>query len=326
MSRIRRAVGRARPAAAATSDSVIGRPVRAEGGDHVDAAGDRLDEVRGVRAAGHGGSLVALSALRTGADVFRRTKPREPLDGATSWTGKVTPTDVTSAMRTCVRSRRTPCRSSRPAGRWSSATGPCCPWTTAAACSTGADVLVVGERIEAVGPALPAPEGTLEIDATGGIVMPGHDRHPPAHVADRDARLRRGLDADPVLRLVLPGARQDLPPAGHPRRQPAVRDRVARRRRHHHRGLVARAADHRARRRRGGRAAGGAGPVRPRLRQHPGRAVGVVGAAGVPRLRVPADHARATTCSASRWPSTSPATRPSRSGPRSRWPASSARR
>ena len=37
----------------------------------------------------------------------------------------------------------------------------------------GADVLVVGERIEAVGPALPAPEGTLEIDATGGIVMPG---------------------------------------------------------------------------------------------------------------------------------------------------------
>ena len=37
----------------------------------------------------------------------------------------------------------------------------------------GADVLVVGERIEAVGPALPVPEGTEEIDATGGIVMPG---------------------------------------------------------------------------------------------------------------------------------------------------------
>jgi len=35
------------------------------------------------------------------------------------------------------------------------------------------DVLVVGERIEAVGPALPVPEGTVEIDATGGIVMPG---------------------------------------------------------------------------------------------------------------------------------------------------------
>ena len=38
---------------------------------------------------------------------------------------------------------------------------------------TGADVLVVGERIEAVGPALAVPEGTVEIDATGGIVMPG---------------------------------------------------------------------------------------------------------------------------------------------------------
>ena len=35
------------------------------------------------------------------------------------------------------------------------------------------DVLVLGERIEAVGPALPAPEGTFEVDATGGIVMPG---------------------------------------------------------------------------------------------------------------------------------------------------------
>jgi cytosine/adenosine deaminase-related metal-dependent hydrolase len=38
---------------------------------------------------------------------------------------------------------------------------------------TGADVLVVGDRIEAIGPALQVPEGTLEIDATGGIVMPG---------------------------------------------------------------------------------------------------------------------------------------------------------
>ncbi len=36
-----------------------------------------------------------------------------------------------------------------------------------------ADVLVVGERIEAVGPALPAPEGAFEIDASDGIVMPG---------------------------------------------------------------------------------------------------------------------------------------------------------
>ena len=38
---------------------------------------------------------------------------------------------------------------------------------------TGADVLVTGERIAAVGPALAVPDGTAEIDAAGGIVMPG---------------------------------------------------------------------------------------------------------------------------------------------------------
>lgn len=38
---------------------------------------------------------------------------------------------------------------------------------------TDADVLVVGDRIEAVGPALAVPEGTAEVDASGGIVMPG---------------------------------------------------------------------------------------------------------------------------------------------------------
>jgi 5-methylthioadenosine/S-adenosylhomocysteine deaminase len=37
----------------------------------------------------------------------------------------------------------------------------------------GGDVLVVGEKLEAVGPQLEVPEGTLEIDASGGIVMPG---------------------------------------------------------------------------------------------------------------------------------------------------------
>src|SRR5690606_39230043 len=36
-----------------------------------------------------------------------------------------------------------------------------------------ADVLVEGERIAAVGHALEAPEDALEIDASGGIVMPG---------------------------------------------------------------------------------------------------------------------------------------------------------
>jgi cytosine/adenosine deaminase-related metal-dependent hydrolase len=36
-----------------------------------------------------------------------------------------------------------------------------------------ADVLVTGETIAAIGPALPVPDGTAEIDAAGGIVMPG---------------------------------------------------------------------------------------------------------------------------------------------------------
>src|SRR5688500_8175605 len=37
----------------------------------------------------------------------------------------------------------------------------------------GGDVLVVGEQIAAVGPGLEAPGDALEIDAAGGIVMPG---------------------------------------------------------------------------------------------------------------------------------------------------------
>jgi cytosine/adenosine deaminase-related metal-dependent hydrolase len=37
----------------------------------------------------------------------------------------------------------------------------------------GADVLVVGDRIAAVGEDLDVPDGTVEIDASGGIVMPG---------------------------------------------------------------------------------------------------------------------------------------------------------
>ena len=36
-----------------------------------------------------------------------------------------------------------------------------------------ADVLVTGDRIAAVGPRLETPDGALEIDASGGIVMPG---------------------------------------------------------------------------------------------------------------------------------------------------------
>ena len=38
---------------------------------------------------------------------------------------------------------------------------------------TDADVLVTGDRIAAVGPRLQAPDDALEVDASGGIVMPG---------------------------------------------------------------------------------------------------------------------------------------------------------
>jgi 5-methylthioadenosine/S-adenosylhomocysteine deaminase len=38
---------------------------------------------------------------------------------------------------------------------------------------TGADVLVTGDQIAGVGTGLEVPEGTVEIDASGGIVMPG---------------------------------------------------------------------------------------------------------------------------------------------------------
>jgi 5-methylthioadenosine/S-adenosylhomocysteine deaminase len=36
-----------------------------------------------------------------------------------------------------------------------------------------ADVLVIGERIAATGPSLQVPDGTAEIDASGGVLMPG---------------------------------------------------------------------------------------------------------------------------------------------------------
>ena len=38
---------------------------------------------------------------------------------------------------------------------------------------TDADVLVVGDRVAEVGSGLTAPDGVLEVDASGGIVMPG---------------------------------------------------------------------------------------------------------------------------------------------------------
>ena len=47
------------------------------------------------------------------------------------------------------------------------------PYATMLLGDLGADVLVVDDRISAVGPGLDVPEGTQEIDASGGIVMPG---------------------------------------------------------------------------------------------------------------------------------------------------------
>src|SRR5690242_20103912 len=47
------------------------------------------------------------------------------------------------------------------------------PMDSARQVRTGADVLVIGEEIAAVGPGLSVPDGAVEIDATGGIVMPG---------------------------------------------------------------------------------------------------------------------------------------------------------
>ena len=77
---------------------------------------------------------------------------------------------------------------------------------------TNADVLVVGERIAAVGAGLEVPDGTAEIDAAGGIVMPGMiDTH--RHMWQT---AMRGYGADWTLTqyfvyYYLPGARSSGP-------------------------------------------------------------------------------------------------------------------
>ena len=152
---------------------------------------------------------------------------------------------------------------------------------------TDGDVLVVDDRIAAVGANLDVPDGTQEIDASRRHRHAGHDRHPPAHVADRHARLRRRLDPDPVFRLVLPRARSAVPAAGCLRGQPAVCAGGARGGCDHHRRLVARAADGRARGGRRCRLDRGSRPVRAGLRQHPGRAVGMDGVARGAELPAP---------------------------------------
>ena len=100
-------------------------------------------------------------------------------------------------------------------------------------------------------------------------------------------------------------------------------DRGDRRRRDHDRRLVARAADRRARRRRRRRAArrcpAGSSSRTATSRQGPWEWSAQPEVRRLPRATA---RRRPTTCSASRWPSTSPATPPSPRGPRSRWPAS----
>ena len=145
---------------------------------------------------------------------------------------------------------------------------------------TGGDVLVVDDRIAEVGTGLSAPDGALEVDATGGIVMPGMvDTH--RHMWQT---AMRAYGADWTLtqyfvwyylehgRLFRPEdihAGNLLSGLGRPRV-----------RRHHDRRLVPRPPERRPRRRGRRRAAGGARPVRAGVRQHPGRALGVDGRPG----------------------------------------------
>ena len=87
----------------------------------------------------------------------------------------------------------------------------------------GADVLVVGERIAAVGPTCPCRTAPLEIDASGGIVMPGMiDTH--RHMWQT---AMRGYGADWTLTQYFVWYYLEhgktFRPAGHPRRQPARR-------------------------------------------------------------------------------------------------------
>ena len=218
---------------------------------------------------------------------------------------------------------RTPARSPMPP-RSSCAAAPCSRWTTAAPSCSGADVLVVGETIAAVGPNLAVPEGTVEIDATGGIVMPGMiDTH--RHMWQT---AMRGYGADWTLTQYFVWYYLEWGKSFRPQDVYAgnlLSAIEARRRRRHDVGrLVARPAEHRARRGRARRARGDPGPLRAGLRQHPAGPVGVVELPRVPRLRAPSDrhlrrpHRPAAGLRRHRRP------RRSRSAPRSRRRASSA--
>ena len=103
--------------------------------------------------------------------------------------------------------------------------------------------------------------------------------------------------------------------------QPALGHRGGRRRGHDVGRLVPRPADDRPRRRGGRRAGVGARPVRPGLRQHPGRALGVDGHEGAARLLLAALRRQGRHAADSRSPSTSCRDPSSPSAPPSRSPA-----
>ena len=105
-----------------------------------------------------------------------------------------------------------PAASGAPVAPWCSAGARCSPWTTldrpARRRRPGRRRPDRGGRPAARGARGHAGDRRLRRHRDAR-----HDRHPPAHVADGDARLRRRLDAHPVLRLELPRARPEVPPA-----------------------------------------------------------------------------------------------------------------
>ena len=141
---------------------------------------------------------------------------------------------------------------------------------------------MAGDQIAAVGPRCQAPEGALEIDASGGIVMPGMiDTH--RHMWQT---AMRGYGADWTLTqyfvwYYLEHGRVFRPEDIYAGNLVSALG-IPRGRRDYHGGLVARATDGRPRRGGRRRAARGAGAVRPGLRQHPGRPLGVDRGSRVP--------------------------------------------
>ena len=189
----------------------------------------------------------------------------------------------------------------------------------------GGDVLVTGDTIAAVGPRLSVPDGTAEIDASGGIVMPGMiDTH--RHMWQT---AMRGYGADWTLTqyfvfYYLEYGKHFRPEDVHAGNRLAALEAIDA-------GVTTcvdwshglQTMDH-------------AEAAVDALRSVPGRFVLAYGNiqqgpwewATSPEFRAFARPGRtsATTCSGSRSRSTSPATRRSRRRPRTRWPASWASR